>query len=276
MDKHMLKKPSIDDFKKQIAFSQSLALKNIERALATITAKRASQGCLLSGGTIILFGRKASKIIDTFSNQLLEDVSAFSDQLNLPISDLVAEANTTIIQLKLQVLELRPVETLEKAIKQPSVKTEMLKLMNDAIEEAKMRLKKLELGLRHPNQIDVTKITQNSMSIGNFQGQFQQGDHNNLSISNSPINFSNLEKAIELLEIVIKENMNAGQNSALGDIQNDVDTIKLQLKKNNPSKSIIAEATGSLRRIIEGGIGGVLATQLTPLLPAILTAVGST
>ncbi len=275
-DKRVLNKPTIDDFKEHIAFSQSQALKNIEHELSAIAVKRLSQGCWLSGGTIIRFGRKASEIIDTYSNELLRDVSDFSDKLGLSISDLVNEVNTTVIQLKLKLLLLKPVETLEKNIERTSVKTDMIKLMDDAVKMSNMKLKKLELGLRQHNQPYVIRTTQNFMNIENFQGQFQQGDHNNLSISNSPINFPDLKNAIENLEYAIKENLGTNQHSKLAELQIEVGKIKHESQKKNPDETIIVKAVGSLQRIIEGGVGGVLATQLPLLLPAILAAVGIT
>jgi len=48
----------------------------------------------------------------------------------------------------------------------------------------------------------------------------------------------------------------------LSDIQNDLETIKAQLRKRQPSPSILAETFGSLRNVAEGIFAGAVTSPV--------------
>ncbi len=270
----MLTKATIDDFKKQITFSQSQALKDVEQGFSSIMAKNSAKGCLRSGATIKAMGRLASSRIDKFSDETIATALEFSSQLNLPLADMVCIIRNAIEQLKRKYVTSQPVLTLDVSIEHLSVPQHILKLLDDAVERANMRCKKVELGLRQSKEPNGISVSHNTLNVEQMHGHIQQGSHSIFTISSSPINHAELSKAIQEFETKLQSLISQDSTHKLTDIQTDIETIKLQLNKPEPSEIIINETIKSLKNIIEGGLGGVLANQLTPLIPPILTAIG--
>jgi hypothetical protein len=58
------------------------------------------------------------------------------------------------------------------------------------------------------------------------------------------------------------------------EIKADIATMRAQLAKPNPSSSILKEAGASLRKVLEGAAGGMLAPGVTAAAKALWSALG--
>jgi hypothetical protein len=58
------------------------------------------------------------------------------------------------------------------------------------------------------------------------------------------------------------------------ELMGDVETIRAQLQKPSPSRLIIQEAGRSLRNVVEGMTGGMLAPAVTTAAAALWSALG--
>jgi hypothetical protein len=98
-----------------------------------------------------------------------------------------------------------------------------------------------------------------SISIGTMQGgQVQQGTKNSSQVAVDSFNSTDLTKAIDDLAA---EFLRAPEKpTRIAEIEADIATIRAQLAKPEPSKSILQEAGSSLRKLVEG----VAAETLTP------------
>jgi hypothetical protein len=61
----------------------------------------------------------------------------------------------------------------------------------------------------------------------------------------------------------------------LSNLQGELDTIKIQIAKPAPSHTILIEAAGTVRNIVEGAIGGMLTAPLMAAAVALGKALGA-
>ena len=112
------------------------------------------------------------------------------------------------------------------------------------------------------------KITIESMIGGAIQ-QGTTGSTQNVTIK---IDLQAAQDAIAQAEEALKSE--TANPEILASISADLDTIKAQLRKPEPSTSVLVEAGRSLRTIAEGAAAGVLGSKLTTALVALGHALG--
>jgi hypothetical protein len=61
----------------------------------------------------------------------------------------------------------------------------------------------------------------------------------------------------------------------LSNLQGELDTIKIQIAKPAPSRTILIEAAGTVRNIVEGAIGGMLTAPIMAAAIALGKALGA-
>lgn len=103
--------------------------------------------------------------------------------------------------------------------------------------------------------------TTNVLNAHTIIGGVQQGTLGSTQSNTVEISYHDLSEAIEKLatELVAR-----GLGGVAHDIQADVETIKAQLKKPEPNRGILRESAKSMRTIIEGAVGGAIATTMSP------------
>jgi hypothetical protein len=116
-------------------------------------------------------------------------------------------------------------------------------------------------------------LRQGSSSIVNIAmggSQIQQGTIG--STQQGEFNIGNQEGLLKFLE-ELKRNLpelDLAQDDK-SEIQADMSTIEAQLESSRPKKGIISESLGSIRRILEGAGGSLMAGSLLKALSALLT-----
>ena len=96
---------------------------------------------------------------------------------------------------------------------------------------------------------------------------------------NDPKSSQNFSINVEAARLAVTEFEWALQATSLpaetlAELSGDLDTIKAQIAKPSPSRTIINEAGSSIRNVIEGMSGGMLPNSLGPYASDLLDALG--
>lgn len=110
---------------------------------------------------------------------------------------------------------------------------------------------------KRAGSISVSYYAENQTVVHSMnQSQLQQGSHQSSQIASFGLDVESVRIAISGFEAALGREKIAPE--VREEIAAEVATIKAQLMKSTPSKSIIAEAGKSLRGISEGALGGAL------------------
>lgn len=102
-----------------------------------------------------------------------------------------------------------------------------------------------------------------------LNSQIQHGTHDSVqSMSSNAIDLEKLKIVVESIEKSVANLAVAPDKQA--EILADLSTIKSQSSSPEPKISIIRECMHSIRNIIEGATGSVIAAQLLPQIDALL------
>ena len=93
--------------------------------------------------------------------------------------------------------------------------------------------------------------------------QIQQNTSGSVQFQASPINVGAVRALVDEVERTLPEL--AASSEQLHDIRAELDTIQAQLRSSKPKPSVISEALRSLRSLIEGVAGNVIAAKLIPM-----------
>ena len=101
--------------------------------------------------------------------------------------------------------------------------------------------------------------------------QIQQGSTHSKQTQSINISSTNdLRAFIELLTSKLSElELKADDQS---EIEADIATLQAQLDSSRPKSSILHESLNSIKNILEGVAGSLIAQQLLPLIPPLLAA----
>lgn len=135
-------------------------------------------------------------------------------------------------------------------------------------------IRKIEEALSNPDEPTQYFPPVNIISIGQMvNSQIQQaspGAQQSITINDQQK--EDIEKFLkELKESIDKIELNAEQES---DVKADIGTIEAQMKSTKPKTTVVRESLKSIKNILEGAAGGVIAGTLiqhiTPLIAALL------
>lgn len=135
------------EFKVQLAFAQTQALKQARTAFSQVVTQAAATGTLQSGATIRRAAKRGAEILDAFVEETTTLIKDFTNELELPVQGLVETARLNVVQLPLQMIELPTVQRLGETIPHKRIKLVMLKLMDDSRQSAQMKLNRLKIGI---------------------------------------------------------------------------------------------------------------------------------
>lgn len=112
----------------------------------------------------------------------------------------------------------------------------------------------------------------NIINISHMEGsQIQQGTTQSTQTQSIDINNKNdIHDFIEMLKTKIPE-LNLNEDDKL-EIEADMASVQSQLMSSRPKKNILNECIRSIQRALEGAAGSVVAQQLIPLIPPLLSA----
>ena len=86
------------------------------------------------------------------------------------------------------------------------------------------------------------------------------------------INFAEVRNAVAALEKALSEHPAPPQVAA--EMEPEIQTMKAQLSKSEPSRSILREAGKTLRNIAEGAAGSLLAPKVVIAINSLATMLG--
>ncbi|EME9747315.1 hypothetical protein ACSVI9_06360 [Pseudomonas aeruginosa] len=109
----------------------------------------------------------------------------------------------------------------------------------------------------------------NNISIGSMHSsQVQQDAQHSSQYFDQSIQYLDLEAFLEAFSQDISQ---ISDQVVAQSLRSDVETIKVQNSSPAPKKGIIKECLGSIRTVLEGATGNVLASYL----PAVITLMGA-
>ncbi len=142
--------------------------------------------------------------------------------------------------------------------------------INDLIDGTKAKalsaIRDFEIGVGKPVTVSSPTYVVNAHTI---VGGVQQGTIGSTQSNISEISVNDVSEALEQL---ITELAASGHGEVVNAIRGDVDTLNAQLSKSEPNRTILKEAASSVRTIIEGALGGVIGTAMTPQFNLALAA----
>lgn len=143
-------------------------------------------------------------------------------------------------------------------------------ITHDGVKEIEYALKNPDKPTEHFLPIN---IINNTMNIGNVShSNLQQGTTN--STINSHFNINKISE----LDNIIKEIKNIQENLGLAnhlqqELEADIQTLEIQRESPKPKNNIIKESLTSIRNILEGAAGNVIATIATPVIAPLVNTI---
>lgn len=123
----------------------------------------------------------------------------------------------------------------------------------------------IELGVQAKPAVQ--SVITNTVTAGTVLGSVLQGGTGASQSATVTINVAAIAEALGELKAQLPLELQSA-------IAPDADTIKAQLAKVEPSRTILQEAGKSIRTIVEGAAGGLLGNAAPAALPVLLAAIG--
>jgi hypothetical protein len=132
------------------------------------------------------------------------------------------------------------------------------RLVDEAKAKATVEIRNFELGVGNHSAPNFPTYVVNAHTI---IGGVQQGTVGSTQSIVVEISVADVTQA---LEQIVSELAAKGHGEVVHNIQADVETLKVQLAKPEPNKTILKEAASSVKTVIEGALGGIIGTAMTP------------
>jgi hypothetical protein len=236
-------------------------------AVAQIKSEHASRGILNSGTTIIrVFGEVRKEFYSGIE-------AAFGEQ------------KRAVRKTKLDHQELRQVtvQCLVNFMNEAKAITEWSSfrpLAAEAVDQNlrgfdkpfNFKVRQFDVGFFDPPEPEIPQVS-NSINIGSMTGSpIQQGSPNATQEVQMTLNIEAVTNALTTFESAIS--MSSLSANTISDLMADVQTIRAQLNKPSPSRSILREASKSLRSVLEGVAGGMLTPAIATAASSLWSALG--
>ncbi len=132
-------------------------------------------------------------------------------------------------------------------------------------------LRQFDAGFYEPACAEIVAPMKNTINISNMDGgAIQQGTQQSTQNISIQIDQAQTLSSLREFENALSE-LKINQDT-MASVQGDIDTIKAQLAKPNPSESIILEAGRSLKNVVENVIAGVLTPPVSNAAAALWAA----
>lgn len=156
----------------------------------------------------------------------------------------------------------------------PSVVQAIEVILDKADAGAFAELDDFGAGVWRPKSARETSVTNNSVTITNSTvGSIQQAGDGAVQQSADAQNIGSIRRALEAFERAVAEAQIS--EHIRSEIQHEVETLVPQMRKAAPSAVIVRESLKTLRNIVEGTAGGVLALPFAALLHAAAPMIGA-
>ncbi len=247
--------------------------KELEQALHDsrngVLAQASARGTIGSGGTHKLCIGGMERVLDQYTADLSELTAQWAGE-RLPekrIREIITD------HLRQSVEELATAETACGVLNR-GIRDGTLDAINGIVSQTKTRVlarvRQFELGADRSKSAAPSALVQIVHAQNIIGGVVQAGGNatqsNTVQLSAETIGAS-LDHLLTLVAAAAPE--------LRAEIEHDAATIQSQLKKPQPNPTIVQEAGRSIRTVLEGAVGGVLATAMTPGLAQAITAFGA-
>lgn len=261
---------SVDDFKELLNAQKAISFEEIKTRFGTIAANGSANGTLWSGRTFIAFAQEAGEVIEKYVQSSIDDLIQFKHNSEIPTSEIIDSIRLNALELKMQSTNVKIFQNLVNNLKMPHLTANYLKAMDPSENRTAVMLRRLALGISTTRGANTVKVTNNTINTSEINGPVVQGDSNRIFYEGSTLRVEEIKAVISQIEAQISQQDSSRE---LIDLQGDIETIKLQLNKSAPSKSVITSAAESMKTIGEGAIGGALGSQLAPLFTSLLSII---
>ena len=267
----MFTDPTLELFREFIQSHLDQAAEHAVRAVDQIWAQHAARGLLNSGATVKRSLEAAQEAFEKGADAALGELRRAVERTRLDRDEL-----RRITQNELGTFASRA-----KAAAKPQQLRKFGSGVDKAVNEglAKIderlafKLRQFDAGFFVPAEPEVPPSVQNTMTIGNmYGGAAQQGTHSSMQTATSTVNVSATSAALGSLEAALAE-LNL-HDKVRADLDAEIATLRAQLSKSKPSTSILREAGGSLRSIVEGITASIAAPQVVAAVAALASALG--
>jgi hypothetical protein len=259
-----------DDFKELLNAQKAISFEEIKTRFGTIAANGAANGTLRSSRIFIVFAQEAGEVIEKFVQSSIDDLSQFKQSSEIPTSEIIDAIRLNALELKMQSTKVKNFQNLVNSLKMPHLTANYLKAIEPSENRTAVMLRRLALGISTTGGANTVTVTNNTINTKNINGPVVQGESNKISYEVSTLRVEEIKAVISQIEAQISQQDNSRE---LIDLQGDIETIKLQLNKSVPSKSVLTSAAESMKTIGEGAIGGALGSQLAPLFTSLLSII---
>ena len=218
----------------------------------------------------MMFAREAGEIIEKYVQSSIDDLIQFKQNTEIPTSEIIDSIRLNALELKMQSTNVKIFQNLVKSLKIPHLGATYLKALDPSENKTAVMLRRVALGISTTKGASTVKVTNNTINTREINGSVIQGDSNKISYEGSTLR---VEEIIEIISQIESQISQQDSSQDLIDLQGDIETIKLQLNKSTPSKSVIKSAVESMKTIGEGAIGGALGSQLAPFFTSLLSII---
>lgn len=273
MSDHTFDQPTLDDFADWIGGHLERALEDFTRKLGKVQSEAAAHGHHRSSVTI-------KRTMEVAHEEFDKGIDAALGALKGAI------LKTQLDKHKLREITEQKLRSFADDIKVLSNADKMLhwagpakKLLNDKLAEFDTKINRVmrqfDVGFYDPVELEMPPSVTNTLQVEKIEGSaVALGSHHLIqNITTNTVNIDEARAAVAEFEAALQSESIPPKTMA--EISSDLGTIKSQLDKpSGPSKTIIGEATKSLRHIIEGAIGGTLTQPVLTAARALWAALG--
>lgn len=232
----------------------------LARGNAEVSAQMAKRGTLRSSMGVRAGIEKVEAIVSTF---LDEEFSSAAHWVGPALSEAIVRARLAEFGRDICETMITPRQIYKHHDVNQST-TDSLKQVLLA------KVRKFELAVERAPQT-MPGTTFNIIKADSIVGGIQQGQGNLTQENTVTLSTGEIQSAIDRLRSVLQQ---TGQDSLLKEVDDDLQTIEVQLRKETPNVTIIQEAGKSVRTIMEGAVGGMLSQPLAHALANVAVALG--
>lgn len=240
---------------------------SLNLAKRDIQAKAAMAGSLRSGGTLKMLVRAVEENLLQFCQEVFSLAQNWRNVKGIEEEKL----RTTVVAFLQKVLAAYPeADYVSYGGMMEGSAAEAISGMIEGIKrKVQVQIDEFALGVGiGPSPAGTTNILHAGTIIGGVQqGTIASTQSNDVEVSNNDL--------AQALEVISTQLVASGFGQVAHDIQADIDTIKAQLTKPEPSNGILREAAKSIKAITEGAIGGAIGTALSPQFQSAFTVLTS-
>jgi hypothetical protein len=260
-------KPTMDTYADWISDHLQRSLTDIGRAVTEVAARHSAKGAYRGSATVVETFRVAHEHFEQGVKTALGELKRAVRITDLDKPDLRARTEALLRDYN----ENAKVATRPKVLREfagPKLVDERLAVFDQKLDFA---LAQFDAGFLDPSEPEPPPSM--SLTVGTMVGSaVQQGVQGATQHVSTSINI----EATRTAAVQLSEALSASEIPAplAAELRADLETIKAQLRKMQPSTSVLLEAGRSMRTITENLTANVLATPVTAGVLALLKALG--